>query len=374
VTQETFFGIMDSDSWPSRAGPQQIAGGDFHYSHRAYPPPPILFPLIPSSANDRGNGQGDDDQWNPNARTQFISRKDAERRRVPISPLLNGLKKFGKAIRRRKNFTGEGRWDARRGLAGAVDSNSVPFQSDAVVTPYLVGGPSEPDSLVPQPNHDRRIPPSHGHQDNETASAAHEYFPLSSRISNPVAAELRPSADYAKMGSPASKLQDLPLSIYATRLREFLKDVYNLPWIASRPTADYYPPQPGTRAPAEPLSPINWYALLHRKPVDLLSSGSSSSPDSPDAPLSYHPNLVYGYEAPAGAGRDPTSTMAPEHPPLYPREYYLPQPVYIDTRPPIRHVPLNAVQIYGPPVPHITGHQHPYPTPWPPARRTSQRN
>jgi hypothetical protein len=224
--------------------------------------------------------------------------------------------------------------------------------------------------------------------EHPTEDAGYPIVPAD-RMPSPIAAELRLSTDYAKMDSPPASLRDVPLSAYISRLRQFLKDVYKLPWIAPRPTVDFYPRQSGSHAPPETLSPPNWYAFLHRQSIDLLSSGSPSPPRAFSSPDDWT-NLADELDVPIGDNEHPASTFPTSYYPVYegynlprymntgpigygpsnPADIYGPpmpsQMVYIETGP-SRYIPLSGVQIYGPPVSSHAGRQYPYPIPWPPA-------
>jgi hypothetical protein len=286
---------------------------------------------------------------------------------------------MGQVVRGLKNF----RKGLTRQLLSRERHGELPGEA---ASQYYSSGSSDLAHTSDQPEHQRqhaipivpvdlsRDPRTYNlrddiHRQEDETLATVDPFPLSDRIPSPVPAELRPSVDYAKMGSPILSFQEISLTAYISRLREFFKDVYNLPWIAPRPTVDYFPGQSGTRPPPEPLSPPNWYALLHRKPIDLMSNGSSSSRSPPGDPQPYLPDLGYEYEASMGASEGPTYAASQSYPPVYPQGYYMPQPLYVQTG----YLPSSMVQIYGPPMPRHMAGQYPYPIPWPLPPSISQR-
>jgi hypothetical protein len=227
-----------------------------------------------------------------------------------------------------------------------VDFNPVPFMLDA---PNL-----------PPDRHPSSTRMSHENFYPEDA------IPTTDRSPSPVLALLRPAEDYAKMDEPEVVAAQRGRA-YISRLRAFIHHVYTLPWVAPRPTFDYYPNRPGAKPDFGSLSPLNWYAVLHRRSIDLLSG--SSSPKSPPVPqrLNPDPDPEYEYLIPVGFSQVPSYAIPQGENPLYPLEYYRPQPVYLDTRP-VGYMPLNSIQVYGPPISnHNPGHTYfqPAPAPWP---------
>src|ERR1700722_17146987 len=312
-----------------------------------------------------------------------------ERSKPSLGRIVGGLKKFRQALTWKPPSYG------RRGaeLADSGLRSERPSRSHMLAGTNISSGRAEhlrqPDSrsLENGPGPGANIIHENLRRHEDATEAAGYPIVPADRMPSPIAAELRLSTDYAKMGSPPASVREVPLSAYIFRLRQFLKDVYKLPWIAPRPTVDFYPRQSGSHAPPETLSPPNWYAFLHRQSIDLLSSGSPSPPvSSPDD----WTNLADELEAPIGDNEHPASTFPPSYYPVYggynfprymntgpigygpsnPVDIYGPpmpsQMVYIETAP-SRYIPLNGVQIYGPPVSSHAGRQYPYPIPWPSA-------
>jgi len=130
------------------------------------------------------------------------------------------------------------------------------------------------------------VPPSSEtlHESLETAEAETTAFDHDIYYS-PVLAEPQPASDYAKMDSPTPPASDVSFNSYVARFQRFIRDLNDLPWVADRVTVDYIPGQSKRRARPRPTHrPImSWYnehARRQHLSVDLLSSGSPSSPYS----------------------------------------------------------------------------------------------
>ena len=305
----------------------------------------------------------------------FVSGQNPRRRESSLSRsrdgFINGLNKVSRAVSR-------GYRTRRPGLGSArSDAHDTQEQTDPIHLAAPVAQPARWPSLSWRRN--ASVASDHAH-DADDSFFLHGRDPSDNRPPNtllpparmksPVLVELRPSADYAKMGSSISTEPDTSISAYLSRVQQFLKDVKDLPWSSSRPTFDYYPGQPNRRRDPdaeeddEEWNALSWYALLHRQYIDLLSSeesGTRSLP--PESSLAYQPNLAYDYETPNRG--DPTYAFSQGHDnPTYPHGYEAQSSVEPQQN---GHVPLNSWQIYGPAVPsHISGHQYPYPMSWPP--------
>ena len=187
------------------------------------------------------------------------------------------------------------------------------------------------------------------------------------RVKSPVLADLKRSADYAKMmdmDSSTSSAPDSSIGSYISKLSQFVKDVKKLPWTAHRPTVDYHPGRGHRRFRFQRYSendwdPMSWYALLHRQPIDLLSNESDGSrTPPPDSAIAQQPYLSYEYDYP--------STISEGHvPAIYPYGYVPQQPV---VQPPQDEpIPTGSIPIHGPPLPSdMMENQYSYPLPWPP--------
>jgi hypothetical protein len=191
----------------------------------------------------------------------------------------------------------------------------------------------------------------------------------SPRLGSPVQAELKLSADYAKMGdmdSSTSSEPDTPIGSYMSKVSHFVKEVKKLPWTRHRPTVDYYPGR-GHRHfrfqsyTERDWNPMSWYAFLHRQPIDLLSSESDGSRSPvPDSALAYAPHLPYEYG-------DPTNhtTLYDYYPPIYPYGYVAQQSgnqnASDDT------ISSDSIPMHGPPIPSdMADDSHSFSLPWPP--------
>ncbi|KAH9935081.1 hypothetical protein B0H21DRAFT_699289 [Amylocystis lapponica] len=117
--------------------------------------------------------------------------------------------------------------------------------------------------------------PSHERQSGDTSAAHHDHLPP--LMTSPVMVEPQPTSDYDKMESPVriSKPDD-SLSAHYTRLRKFLKDLHDLPWVSSHVTVEYIP-QKSSRARPEKMKPTSWYTARHHQTIDLLAAASSRS-------------------------------------------------------------------------------------------------
>ena len=105
---------------------------------------------------------------------------------------------------------------------------------------------------------------------------------------DPVATSPLPTADYKSM-APESTFPPGSIAANVGRVQQFINDVYSLPWVATRVTADYVPARDGRQFrgldPNEkrsPKPPKSWYPI--HQDIDLLEG--ESQPQS--APVMAH--------------------------------------------------------------------------------------
>ena len=171
----------------------------------------------------------------------------------------------------------------------------------------------------------------------------------------PISIDPNPTSDYAKMGDSESPPEPPSLTSYLTRLRQFVKAVNDLPWIAPRTTVDYIPGRFSheTQRSHPRRDTLSWYAAPpDRHSLDFLSRGPTSPevmtrlPDSSSTLVSQPDLGVHPFR------------MSPTH-----------DPPPASTGKPIR---LHSVQFYTPHSPYQSAaNMHPYPIPRPPPARIS---
>ncbi|KAG6832181.1 hypothetical protein H0H92_004913 [Tricholoma furcatifolium] len=170
------------------------------------------------------------------------------------------------------------------------------------------------------PLHSARSPSPPAHVPNESSSShtyegstavSHEMLPVAQTIGSPVYIEPRPTLDYAKMDDPPRGSIGT-FSAYVSRVREFFREINDLPWVADRITVDYVPGATKGRRHVRPTNerrpqrPTTWYDDTPRPRPQLFSD--TTSPDSQPAnepQLEPHP---------------PTPFVAPTAPSLPPQD------------------------------------------------------
>lgn len=118
----------------------------------------------------------------------------------------------------------------------------------------------------------------------------HDQVPAAARI--PIPVELLPSADYNKMDSPLHSPSVTSLNSRFARIGRFFQDLHDLPWIATRITADYIPAEQ-SRARYARKAPTTWYPDVGHSPIDLLAQ--YTPPRRPYSPREngYNPDRDY---------------------------------------------------------------------------------
>jgi len=105
---------------------------------------------------------------------------------------------------------------------------------------------------------------------------------------SPVYVEPRPSSDYDKMESPIRSPSVTSLNSRFVRVGKFFQDLYDLPWVATRITADYIP---GEQSRARyRKAPTTWYPEGLHSPIDLLAGGRRTPPNRVLSPGNHMPN------------------------------------------------------------------------------------
>lgn len=193
---------------------------------------------------------------------------------------------------------------------------------------------------------------THEPYDPEAGPAPLEHIPVPAEVLSPEAVDLRPSSDYDKMESPLRSPSELSLNSRFLRLGQFFQDLYDLPWVATRITADYIPGEQ-SRARYGRRAQTTWYPG-QQSPVDidLLAGGRNTPPHhthSPrdqnrDHPRERVPNSsaarAYFNGRPDGRSgspvydrdRSPSPPYSSHHAPVYPHGYapeYAAQPLYV---------------------------------------------
>lgn len=98
------------------------------------------------------------------------------------------------------------------------------------------------------------------------------------RVSSPILAEPRPSADFMKMESPIRPLPAESIRSQIARAGKFVRDLNRLPWIASSGVSSIYiPGESTTRRYSRPISKNkgSWYTS-RAKPIDLFAGPSTT--------------------------------------------------------------------------------------------------
>jgi hypothetical protein len=379
-----------------------------HLSHRnpQTPDPPAPIPIPSPALGARGlaeldpitfatSGAEPDLEAGTNSQADLTSTHKTGKRGF-VGGFISGLRKLPKALTKSYHH----------------HEHSTDRANDAAVVAVLAGGESQshPSSLVlPSTPPEHPIPvivipsdetdneqasPTLGHNDyinadgddhnsetnlqtdtrDPTTTAVRRQEPslscsapaIDSGIPNFV--EPQPTSDYAKMESsrPMATTPNASLGYYLSRVRQFVKDVNELPWVASRATVDYVPGQSsGQRTPSRRETLLSWYAAPPYQPVDFIQGGIQSEttryPDS-SATLVHQPLLgVTRYQK--GSSDYPPTTHAPG----YPVGSYMPPSGSVGI-----HSPSQSGQIYGPPLKHrVIGNQYPYPIARPHPARTS---
>lgn len=141
-------------------------------------------------------------------------------------------------------------------------------------TPYDLRNPSDP-----------REP--HDVETGET-TMVHGFNSPPDAEDSPVYVEPRPASDYDKMDSPIRSPSVTSLSSRFVRVGKFFQDLYDLPWVATRITADYVPSEQ-SRARYRKTQ-IPWYSEGFHSRIDLLAGGQYSPPNPVHSPRDPIPN------------------------------------------------------------------------------------
>jgi hypothetical protein len=200
-----------------------------------------------------------------------------------------------------------------------------------------------------------------------TAHSTHEYAPYEGETAEtnmghdrvpaaeliPIPVEILPSSDYDKMESPLRSPSETSLNSRFVRAGRFFQDLYDLPWVATRITADYIPSEQ-SRAKYARKKPTTWYPDHLHSPIDLLAGDGYSPPPRVQPPRNYNPDynrnrvpnstatLAYNQGRPEGRNRSPPYERSRSPPysryaygaqyPVYPQGYapeYTAQPLYV---------------------------------------------
>lgn len=117
------------------------------------------------------------------------------------------------------------------------------------------------------------------------------------RVSSPILAEPRPSADFMKMDSPIRPPPAESIRSQIARAGKFVRDLNRLPWIASSGVSSIYVPgEATTRRYSRPISKnkgSSWYTS-RAKPIDLFAGPSTTGLLPPQPP----PHLGMGHHQP----------------------------------------------------------------------------
>jgi hypothetical protein len=101
----------------------------------------------------------------------------------------------------------------------------------------------------------------------------HIAVPAAEKSPEPV--QLHPSSEYDKMESPLRSPSEISLNYRFVRLGQFFEDLYDLPWVATRITADYVPGGQ-SREKHRHRTCTTWYPD-QQSPIDLLAGGRYTS-------------------------------------------------------------------------------------------------
>ena len=161
-----------------------------------------------------------------------------------------------------------------------------------------------------QLHHSFRSPPAHSRSDNTSISSRPPFeregdvpnamsTPIlaeaSIRVSSPILAEPRPSADFMKMDSPIRPPPAESVRSQIASAGQFIRDLNNLPWIASSGVSSIYVPGEATkRRYSRPISKkkgSSWYQS-RAKPIDLLAGPSTTGFHPPPASGHGHAQTV----------------------------------------------------------------------------------
>ncbi|KAF9218565.1 hypothetical protein BS17DRAFT_811614 [Gyrodon lividus] len=113
------------------------------------------------------------------------------------------------------------------------------------------------------------------------------------RVSSPILAEPRPSADFAKMESPIRPPPAESVASQLARVRRFFRDLNGLPWIASRDISDVYVPGQSAirRRYSRPRDSKSWYTPRNNRTLDLLAGPSTVGLLPPQQPTPVHAQM-----------------------------------------------------------------------------------
>lgn len=162
-------------------------------------------------------------------------------------------------------------------------------------------------------------------RDGETTMVHHDGVPNPGPEDSPIFVEPRPSSDYDKMSSPIHSPSVTSLNSRFIRVGQFFQDLYDLPWVAPRITADYIP---GEQSRAKyRKAPATWYPDAYHSPIDLLAEGASGytppSSTQSQSPRRHVPNssatLAYYNNRENGPGASPPYDQYRSRSPPYER-------------------------------------------------------
>ncbi|KAG6861569.1 hypothetical protein C0995_014865 [Termitomyces sp. Mi166 len=115
----------------------------------------------------------------------------------------------------------------------------------------------------------------------------YEPLPVVQTIGSPVYIEPKPTKDYAKMEK--SRVSIVSFNSYVHRVKQFLRELNDLPWVAERVTVDYIPGESkGRRQARVPRlqRPLSWYGNTpHTRRPSLFSDSTSPTSQLPQVQL-----------------------------------------------------------------------------------------
>lgn len=148
------------------------------------------------------------------------------------------------------------------------------------------------------------VAPDISHNPHTARSATHEITPYDARdphdvetgettmvhdvgsppdaADSPVYVEPRPASDYDKMPSPIRSPSVTSLNSRFVRVGKFFQDLYDLPWVATRITADYIPSEQSRARYRKTQTP--WYSDGFHSRIDLLAGGQYTPPHRVHSP------------------------------------------------------------------------------------------
>ncbi|KAH7908349.1 hypothetical protein BJ138DRAFT_371007 [Hygrophoropsis aurantiaca] len=108
----------------------------------------------------------------------------------------------------------------------------------------------------------------------------HSFHPSAEAIASPILASPKPGSDFAKMESPIRAPSDTSLGSQLLRMQQFVRELVELPWVAS-PVSVQYKPGDSRRAKLNrrrDLKPsASWYQSRRDRSIDLLAGSPNRS-------------------------------------------------------------------------------------------------